>query len=67
MITDDDGSSAVVMLDTSKKNPASRLSIAAETLSRILHKLTQDGIIEIEGRCITVADISKYRRYLFNE
>jgi CRP-like cAMP-binding protein len=67
MITDDGNNSAVVMLDTSKKNLASRLSIAPETLSRILHKLTQDGIIEIEGRCITVADISKYRRYLFNE
>jgi CRP-like cAMP-binding protein len=67
MIADDGSNSAVVMLDTSKKNLASRLSIAPETLSRILHKLTQDGIIEIEGRCITVADISKYRRYLFNE
>ncbi|MFT6407972.1 MAG: CRP-like cAMP-binding protein [Arenicella sp.] len=67
MITDDGSNSTAMMLDTSKKNLASRLSIAPETLSRILHKLTIDGIIEIEGRCITVTDISKYRRYLFNE
>jgi len=66
MISDDGTNCAVMMLDTSKKNLASRLSIAPETLSRILHKLTQDGVIEIEGRHITVADISKYRRYLFN-
>ena len=62
-ITEDGSNQANLVLDTSKKNLASRLSITPETFSRILHKLTIDEILEINGRKILIRDISKYRRY----
>lgn len=67
MITDDNSYSTSITLDTSKKNLASRLSVTPETFSRILNKLSQDDIIQIEGRRITVNDVGKFRRYLASE
>ena len=64
IITDDGSNRATFVLDTSKKNLASRLSITPETFSRILHKLTLDGVLEISGREIVIPDLSKYRHYL---
>lgn len=60
-------SNTSITLDTSKKNLASRLSITPETFSRVLHKLTVENIIEIDGRQIAVRDIDGFRRYLISE
>jgi CRP-like cAMP-binding protein len=66
-ITDKIGNNATITLDTSKKNLASRLSIAPETFSRVLHKLTLEKIIETDGRQITVCDFDGFRRYLIEQ
>lgn len=66
MIKDDGSNSALILLTTSKKNLASRLSITPETLSRVLHKLTQIKLIEIDGKQIRIPDVEKYRDYLVN-
>jgi CRP-like cAMP-binding protein len=66
-ITDEIGNNTTITLDTSKKNLASRLSIAPETFSRVLHKLTLQKIIEIDGRNITVRDFDGFRRYLIDQ
>ncbi len=43
-------------LETPKQVIASRLSIKPETLSRILTRLTRDGLIEVKGSQITLRD-----------
>lgn len=55
------GSSAV--LPTSKHVVASLLNLKPETLSRILHSLTLDGLIEVDGRRIVIRDASRLREY----
>lgn len=64
LIKTDGNNKAILSLDSSKKNLASRLSITPETLSRVLHKLTENNIIELDGKQIIVPDIIKYRKYL---
>jgi len=50
-----------VQLTTPKGVIASRLAIQPETLSRILAKLRQGGLIEVQGNHITVRDVSALR------
>lgn len=64
LIQNDDNNEATLSLNTSKKNLASRLSITPETFSRVLNKLTENNIIELDGKQIVVPDIAKYRKYL---
>lgn len=52
-----------VALGTSKQTLAAQLNLAPETLSRMLSQLSQAGLIEVQGRTITVLDIDKLRRY----
>ena len=50
-----------IVLDIDKKTIASRLSITPETLSRMLRELSQQGLISMEGKKITVHDRNRLK------
>lgn len=52
-----------VTLPTSKTVVASRLNVTPEHFSRILHELTQRGLIAVEGREIRITEPAKLRDY----
>jgi len=58
------GGRVSIRLPTSKGTIASRLNLTQEHFSRILHELTDAGLIEVEGRTIHIADIGRLRRSL---
>ena len=51
----------VVTLPTSKAVVASRLNVTPEHFSRILHELVEAGLIEVDGRDVTIFDAAKLR------
>ena len=55
--------STAVELPAPKNVLASRLSIQPETFSRILHNLTQDNLIRVDGKTIHIDDLEKLRHY----
>lgn len=58
------GSAALeIDLPASKQVIASRLNLTPETFSRILHHLTEAGLIQVEGRHISIPDVQALRRY----
>jgi CRP-like cAMP-binding protein len=59
----DTNQEVTVRLDISKSLLASRLSVEPETLSRIFHKLSDSGAIEVHGRSITVKSRSILRDF----
>ena len=61
MLADDHGDTAEIRLVTPKSVIASRLSIKPETLSRILHRLSEQGIIEVDQRDIKIQDVQALR------
>lgn len=50
-----------IVLPTSKQIAASRLNLTPETLSRILHDLAEAGLIEMEGKRISIKDLPRLR------
>ncbi|MDM8546031.1 Crp/Fnr family transcriptional regulator [Candidatus Venteria ishoeyi] len=50
-----------IYIDFPKQVLASRLSIKPETLSRILHQLTNKGLITVEKRVIHVLNVQEFR------
>jgi CRP-like cAMP-binding protein len=52
-----------VELPTSKQVIASRLNLTPETLSRVFHELTLQGLIAVSGKHITIHDIPRLRDY----
>lgn len=52
-----------VDLPTTKQVVASRLNLTPETLSRILHDLSEEGLIEMNGRRIRVPSPNLLREY----
>lgn len=52
-----------ISLSTSKSILASRLNLTPEHFSRILHDLTEAGLIRVEGRSIRILDPEALRRY----
>ncbi|MBI1284904.1 MAG: cyclic nucleotide-binding domain-containing protein [Thiobacillus sp.] len=52
-----------VKLDTSKQMLASRLSLAPETLSRVLHHLVTAGLIEVKGRTLRILDAQRLKAF----
>ena len=54
-----------VTLPASKGTIASRLNLTQEHFSRILHELSEAGLIAVEGRKITIPDVDKLRGYDF--
>lgn len=51
-----------IQLTTPKGAIASRLAIQPETLSRILGRLRQGGLIDVQGSLITIRDVAALRR-----
>lgn len=54
---------STVTLTSSKANIASLLNITPETLSRIMHKLTEAGLIAVYGKEIDILDMEGLRHY----
>lgn len=54
-----------ITLPTSKQVIASRLNLTPETLSRILHDLTEARLIEMQGKHIKIGDLKRLREYEF--
>jgi CRP/FNR family transcriptional regulator, dissimilatory nitrate respiration regulator len=52
---------SVVTLPTSKSVVASRLNLTPEHFSRILHELSEKGLISVDGREIRILDVAKLR------
>ncbi len=50
-------------LDTPKNVIAARLSIKPETFSRIVKNLHSQGILTIEGNCVTIHDITELKKH----
>lgn len=58
----DDGSSHIE-LPTSKQVIASRLNLTPETLSRIFHDLSEAGLINVQGKHITLLNTKRLARH----
>jgi CRP-like cAMP-binding protein len=52
-----------ISLPTSKQVIASRLNLTPETLSRIFHDLSANGLIAVSGKQITINDVKKLREF----
>ena len=52
-----------ISLPTSKQVIASRLNLTPETLSRIFHDLSADGLISVSGKQITINDVRRLREF----
>ncbi len=52
-----------ISLPTSKSILASRLNLTPEHFSRILHDLTEAGLVRVEGRSVRILDPEALRRY----
>ncbi|MCG8668083.1 MAG: Crp/Fnr family transcriptional regulator [Pseudomonadales bacterium] len=50
-----------VTLDIPKRVLASRLSMLPETFSRVLHKLADDGIIEVNSKVISINSVDRLK------
>lgn len=58
------GSPMLVTLPTSKHLVASRLSLTPETLSRTLHNLASEGLLEVDGRSVRILDPERLKDYV---
>ncbi|MCX7180839.1 MAG: helix-turn-helix domain-containing protein, partial [Proteobacteria bacterium] len=52
-----------ISLPTSKQVIASRLNLTPETLSRIFHDLSTNGLIGVSGKQITINDVKRLREF----
>ena len=55
------GGAAEVHLTPGKSVIASRLNMTPEHFSRILHELAVEGLIEVDGRSVRIADLARLR------
>jgi CRP-like cAMP-binding protein len=58
-----EGNSYTLTFPTTKGVVASKLNLTQEHFSRILHDLSADGLIEVDGRRVRVPDLERLRRY----
>jgi len=57
------GAPVELRLPASKGVIASRLNLTPEHFSRILHELTEAGLIRVDGRSFSILDVDGLRRY----
>ena len=57
------GKTAQLKLPTTKGIVASRLNLTPEHFSRILHELTEAGLITVDGRNVAIPDLERLRTY----
>jgi CRP-like cAMP-binding protein len=57
------GTTVQLKLPTSKGIIASRLNLTPEHFSRILHELTEAGLLTVDGRTVTILDLERLRIY----
>jgi CRP-like cAMP-binding protein len=62
-VLESDEKSITITLPTNKGVIASRLNLTQEHFSRILHELSENGLIVVEGRKIHIPDVDKLRQY----
>ena len=60
---DQNGTAVAVTLPTNKGVIASRLNLTQEHFSRILHELTELGLIVVEGRKIHIPSVASLRKH----
>ena len=60
---DQNGTNVAVTLPTNKGVIASRLNLTQEHFSRILHELTELGLIVVEGRKIHIPSVANLRKH----
>lgn len=60
---DQNGTAVAVTLPTNKGVIASRLNLTQEHFSRILHELTELGLITVEGRKIHIPSVANLRKH----
>ena len=60
---EDEAQAADINLPASKLVVASRLNLTPETLSRVLHDLGDNGLINVRGRTIHVPDLRRLREF----
>jgi len=60
---DQNGTAVAVTLPTNKGVIASRLNLTQEHFSRILHELTELGLIVVEGRKIHIPSVANLRKH----
>jgi CRP-like cAMP-binding protein len=58
---DNDGNKTSITLEATKTTIASHLNLTPETFSRILHKLSDEGLISVFNRTIQIHNIKKLR------
>jgi CRP-like cAMP-binding protein len=63
LLREDHADGDEVQLHVSKAVVASRLNLTPEHFSRILHDLTEQQLIEVHGRSITILTVENLRRY----
>ncbi|NOZ52893.1 MAG: Crp/Fnr family transcriptional regulator [Gammaproteobacteria bacterium] len=54
---------ADVLLPVNKVTLAAQLNLTPETLSRVLHKLTEEKLISVKGNAIHICHIGKLRKF----
>lgn len=62
-IGDEWNDSFEISLPTSKQVIASRLNLTPETLSRIFHDLSSNGLIEVQGKQILIKSLRRMREF----
>ncbi|MBV1913628.1 MAG: Crp/Fnr family transcriptional regulator [Cycloclasticus sp.] len=63
-ISSDSQSPCEIQWAAPKATLASRLSVRPETFSRILKQLSHEGLIQVQGKTISILDLGALRQYL---
>jgi len=62
-LAEEQGTTGQVTLDIPKGQLASLLGTIPETLSRIFAKMTEEGLIRVDGRTILIDDFERLREW----